>query len=186
MAGDERRPGAGPRRPRLRLFPVALVVTLVAAAAVVTPGVRLYIEQDRQRAELQQQVDQQREQLDALQQERARWDDPAYIRAQARQRLYFVVPGETTYVVVGADGQPTDAQDAMPSAEATSSDSRWEDVLGASIVSAGTGDAPLGADDEQLGGDGSGQGADASAGQPEQGGADGQGDQPDQSDGDEG
>jgi hypothetical protein len=36
--------------------------------------------------------------------ERKRWEDPAYIRAQARDRLYYVMPGEVSYLVMDADG----------------------------------------------------------------------------------
>ena len=35
-----------------------------------------------------------------------RWDDPDYVRTQARERLGWVVPGETGYRVVDADGKP--------------------------------------------------------------------------------
>ena len=39
-----------------------------------------------------------------------RWNDPAYVEAQARERLHFVMPGETAYVVLDARrgaGPPT-------------------------------------------------------------------------------
>lgn len=35
-----------------------------------------------------------------------RWQDPAYVAAQARARLHFVLPGEVGYVVLGDDDQP--------------------------------------------------------------------------------
>jgi hypothetical protein len=35
-----------------------------------------------------------------LQSQRSRWNDPDYIKAQARARLNYVMPGETGYVVV--------------------------------------------------------------------------------------
>ena len=35
-----------------------------------------------------------------------RWDDPAYVKIQARERLGWVVPGETGFKVVEADGKP--------------------------------------------------------------------------------
>ena len=38
--------------------------------------------------------------------ELARWADPAYVRTQARERLGWVVPGETGYRVVDGDGNP--------------------------------------------------------------------------------
>jgi hypothetical protein len=39
-----------------------------------------------------------------MQQERLRWDDEVYIRAQARDRLYFVMPGEVSFLVMDAEG----------------------------------------------------------------------------------
>jgi hypothetical protein len=36
--------------------------------------------------------------------ERLRWDDEVYIRSQARDRLYFVMPGEVSFLVMDADG----------------------------------------------------------------------------------
>ena len=39
-------------------------------------------------------------------QAQARWQDPAYVEAQARERLHYVLPGETRYVVLGPDEAP--------------------------------------------------------------------------------
>jgi hypothetical protein len=36
--------------------------------------------------------------------ERKRWEDPVYVRAQARDRLYYVMPGEVSYLVMDAQG----------------------------------------------------------------------------------
>lgn len=47
----------------------------------------------------------------ALEQERRRLQDPAFVAAEARRRLHFVLPGETAYVLV----------DPPPAAEAASS-----------------------------------------------------------------
>ena len=39
-----------------------------------------------------------------MQAERDRWQDPVYIRSQARDRLYYVLPGEVSYLVMDTDG----------------------------------------------------------------------------------
>lgn len=36
----------------------------------------------------------------------ARWNDPAFVAVQARERLHFVLPGEVGYVVLEADSSP--------------------------------------------------------------------------------
>jgi hypothetical protein len=41
-----------------------------------------------------------RQDVTSLQSQRARWNDDDYIKAQARARLNYVMPGETGYVVI--------------------------------------------------------------------------------------
>jgi hypothetical protein len=36
------------------------------------------------------------------------WQDPEYIKSQARERLHFVLPGERQYIVV--EGENTESQ----------------------------------------------------------------------------
>lgn len=43
--------------------------------------------------------------IDHLHEEIERWDDPAFIKQQARERFGWVMPGEIGYRVVGIDGQ---------------------------------------------------------------------------------
>jgi len=40
--------------------------------------------------------------ISRLKHEQQQWKDPAYIERQARERLHYVKPGQTAYVVVGA------------------------------------------------------------------------------------
>jgi hypothetical protein len=39
-----------------------------------------------------------------LKDEKARWQDPAYVREQARERFGWVLPGEVGYRVIRSDG----------------------------------------------------------------------------------
>ncbi len=41
-----------------------------------------------------------RSELGNLQRQQAQWNDPAYIRQQARSRLQYAMPGDTVYLVV--------------------------------------------------------------------------------------
>jgi cell division protein FtsB len=43
--------------------------------------------------------------VDALEAQKARWADPAFVEAQARDRLHYVMPGEVAFTVVHP-GQP--------------------------------------------------------------------------------
>jgi hypothetical protein len=66
--------------------------------------VQIWYEQRQKIADYQTQVEQAKQNLEGMQQERLRWDDEVYIRAQARDRLYFVMPGEVSFLVMDAEG----------------------------------------------------------------------------------
>jgi cell division protein FtsB len=61
---------------------------------------RQYLVQRAEINRLSRQVHEQQRRVVELQAERQRWDDPAYIKAQARKRLHFCMPGETCYVTI--------------------------------------------------------------------------------------
>ncbi|MBF4634684.1 septum formation initiator family protein [Agreia pratensis] len=86
---------------------------LVVFVIVLAPGLRLYIEQRQQLAALQQAVADKQTENTQLDSQVARWSDPAYIKAQARERLYFVMPGETSFLVID-DQPPTAPTDDAP------------------------------------------------------------------------
>ncbi|MDE2386744.1 MAG: septum formation initiator family protein, partial [Actinomycetales bacterium] len=50
------------------------------------------------------QVEQAKKDVASMQVERKRWDDPVYVRSQARDRLYYVMPGEVSYLVMDSEG----------------------------------------------------------------------------------
>ncbi len=84
---------------RLSWFMVIMLGLVVLAAFVLVPTIGTYVAQRQQLAALQQSVQATREQVEQLEAQRERWRDPAYITAQARERLYYVRPGEVVYLV---------------------------------------------------------------------------------------
>ncbi len=52
----------------------------------------------------------------SLEREKARWDDPAYVRTQARERFGWVLPGEIGYQVIDEDGEPLGHDDSLSEA----------------------------------------------------------------------
>ena len=98
---------------RLSGFALALLLLIVAALVVLAPGLKTLIEQRQQLAQLQQSVTDAQNQVDQLNSEVARWNDPAYIEAQARDRLYYVFPGDVSYLVIG-DGSAATTSDGLP------------------------------------------------------------------------
>ena len=74
---------------------------------------RQYLVQRAEINRLSRQVHEQQRRVVELQAERERWDDPAYIKAQARKRLHFCMPGETCYVTIdsgSSHGPPGDSR----------------------------------------------------------------------------
>ncbi|MFE1439450.1 septum formation initiator family protein [Streptomyces sp. NPDC058739] len=91
------------RRSRLtgRAALLALVVcTLVVALAY---PMRQYVAQRAEIADMERQRQQAQERVEQLRDLKARWQDDAYAEQQIRQRLHYVMPGETGYIVADPD-----------------------------------------------------------------------------------
>ena len=99
---------AAGERPRSRLTGRAAVLVLVIAVLTVSyaSSLRAYLQQRSQINDLKVSIAQHEANIDALETEKDRWDDPAYVAQQARERLGYVMPGEKTYLVLGEDGKP--------------------------------------------------------------------------------
>lgn len=113
-----------------------MVVLLILAVLILSPGVSTLIEQRRNIAELEASV---RVKTDAVKQvdaERARWKDPAYVRAQARDRLFFVMPGETQLSVID-DVVIAQTKQRKATQKLTEAKHDWLRSLSTSLVTAG-------------------------------------------------
>lgn len=84
---------------RLSAFAVIMLSLVVLGTWVLVPSIGTYIDQRQKIAALEQSVQLTKDEIAALEQERSRWDDPAYIITQARERLYYVKPGAVVYLV---------------------------------------------------------------------------------------
>jgi cell division protein FtsB len=71
--------------------------------------------------------------VQALEQQKARWRDPAYVEAQARDRLHMVLPGETAYVTLraGSSAPPQTLPPPTPRAKVAWYDALWATVRAA-------------------------------------------------------
>ena len=87
----------------------AVVLALVVATLLVTLAVpvRGWFAQRAEIAGLRADVDSARERVAALQIEQERWDDPAFVAAEARRRLHFVLRGEVGFVTLGSESSLT-------------------------------------------------------------------------------
>ena len=123
-------------------FTVAVFVLIVAALVILAPSLRLLVEQQQEIAALEQRVIDQQAVVDELQTEIDRWQDPAYIEAQARDRLLYVYPGDISYLVID-DGLTSESGDGtLVSDEIQSTRIDWTRALLSSIVTAGLTDLP--------------------------------------------
>jgi cell division protein FtsB len=83
---------------------LAIVVCLLAISLAYP--LREYLAQRGDIGSIRARVAQQEKSVADLRSEQKRWTDPAYVERQARERLHFVMPGETSYVVLEPDEAP--------------------------------------------------------------------------------
>jgi hypothetical protein len=114
---------------------------VVAAVLIVSyaSSLRAWLDQRSELALLQSQISERQEAIASMQAELRRWQDPAYLETQARERFGWVMPGESGYRVVGLNGQPLGAGDGLSGdtqSVATTKPDWWSTVWG-SVVAAG-------------------------------------------------
>lgn len=81
---------------------VVLLVLVISYAS----SLRIYFSQAHEIAARRTEIAERQQKITTLQEELSRWSNPDHVRTEARDRLGWVVPGETGYQVVGKDGQP--------------------------------------------------------------------------------
>lgn len=77
----------------------ALALVVVLALAVLLPSLRVYFTQQDDLRQLRAERDAAALEVEEIKAQAARWDDSAFVVAQARERLAYVFPGETAYRV---------------------------------------------------------------------------------------
>ncbi|KJL32900.1 FtsB family cell division protein [Microbacterium azadirachtae] len=142
--------GSAPRAPRavdvrgwvggIRLsgFMVIMLSLVILGAWVLVPTLGTYLDQRQRIAALEHSVQVTQKQIDALTAERERWNDPAYITAQARERLFYVKPGEVVYLIdndIDPAAQPVEQGPVSDTVKEKSSD--WAGQLLRSVTGAG-------------------------------------------------
>ncbi|MCQ4044385.1 septum formation initiator family protein [Streptantibioticus rubrisoli] len=118
--------GRTPRRGRLTGRAALLALTVCALVVALAYPMRQYVAQRSQIADQREQARQARQRVERLQEEKARWADPEYVKAQAREHLHYVMPGETGYTMSGQRERDADQGD---SASGTVANRAWYDNL---------------------------------------------------------
>jgi len=123
---------------RVSGFVVIMLGLVVLGTFVLVPTVGTYMDQRQQIQALESAVALSQSEVADLQSQRERWSDPAYITTQARERLYYTMPGEVVYLI--DDDLPASAalqEQAEVSDDVGQTRTDWMSQLVRSLTSAG-------------------------------------------------
>ena len=118
-----------------RTFAIAGI--FFALALFLAPPIKNYFTQRAQISALQSQLSSDRAALEAAKKELLLWQDPEYIKSQARERLHFVMPGERQYIVTGGDDSQDPNANTVDVVENLPEGQPWYTRMIASITEAG-------------------------------------------------
>ncbi len=107
----------------------ALIVVFGFFAVMLVPTANYYRTQMAEISELRASISSMEAQRDDLKAEIARWDDPLYIKQQARERINLVMPGEKLYMVVGQKPEDQSASTGNGSTYEVRQELPWVDAL---------------------------------------------------------
>jgi len=127
---------------------MVLVLVLSVLTISYASSLKAYFQQHSQIQQLRSQIASSESDIHRLEAEKARWNDPAYVREQARARFGYLMPGQTSYVVIGEDGKPLAAQATLsdPRTDTSATPTAWWTAEWRSVELAGN---PPEAKDEQ-------------------------------------
>jgi cell division protein FtsB len=106
---------------------MVLVLVLSVLTISYASSLKAYFQQHSQIQHLRAQISSSESSIQELESEKQRWQDPAYVKEQARARFGYLMPGETSYVVIGSDGKPLAAQATLgdPRTAVTKTPTPW-------------------------------------------------------------
>lgn len=144
------------RPPRqITLRSIGLVLVFLVAFIVLAPTLRAYISQQEQLRDINGELAETNAEISALEAELERWNDPDYVRQQARDRFSYVEPGETAYRVL--DPETVTGEDPVGDLTAEGEDATgyasretgpWYSTLWESVEIAGAAEDALGSGEE--------------------------------------
>ncbi len=123
----------------LTLRAAILAVAVASVALALALPLKVYLGQRSDISLLEQQTQQQKARVAALQEQQRQWSDPAFIKAQARERLHFVLPGETAYIVLDSPSAAGGSHVVVPGKPQTALDASqpWYSQLWHTVEAAG-------------------------------------------------
>lgn len=90
-----------------------LVLVLAVLTVSYASSLRAYLQQRSDIGDLKVAIAEREANITALEREKQRWSDPAYVKAQARARFGYLMPGETGFQVLDVNGKPLESQAAL-------------------------------------------------------------------------
>ena len=116
---------------------LAVAAIFFALALFLAPQIKNYFIQRAQISALNSQLTGDYAALEAARKELTLWQDPNYIKSQARERLHFVMPGERQYIVTGGDETEDSANSGISVVENLPEGQPWYTRMIASVTEAG-------------------------------------------------
>ncbi|MDQ0665250.1 cell division protein FtsB [Arthrobacter ulcerisalmonis] len=117
---------------------LALAVVMVAITIMLAPTVKIFFDKKAEIDALNADIAARQAEGDVLRQQVSRWQDPNYVKQQARDRINMVMPGETGYWVFGSDEPAGESSSPAGAAAQDPADLPWVDSLWESIRRAAT------------------------------------------------
>ncbi|MCW2826818.1 MAG: septum formation initiator family protein [Marmoricola sp.] len=138
--GSERARTTAAADPRPRFTNRMAILVVVVAVLVVSyaSSMRAYLQQRSHINDLQSQIASSQKDILALEREKRRWADSAYVETQARERFGWVLPGETSYQVIDRNGKPLERTDELtdPASVARQVPDAWWDKVNSTLQAA--------------------------------------------------
>lgn len=130
-----------PPRARPRLTHRAAVLGLVLLVLLVSyaSSMRAWLDQRQQVEQARAEIATTRRSVADLARQQRRWSDDAYVEQRARERLAYLMPGETGYRVLTPDGDSPGAEPEPGEQDELSGDPSWYSTLWSSSRRAGRG-----------------------------------------------
>ncbi len=117
---------------------LALAVVMIAITIMLAPTVKIFFDKRAELDALSADIAARQAEQDGLRQQLSRWQDPNYVKQQARDRINMVMPGESGYWVFGSELPAGTSSSQTAATTQDPADLPWVDSLWESIRRAAT------------------------------------------------
>ncbi len=116
-----------------------LVLVLALLTVSYASSMRAYFQQRAHLAALTADIAEREANIADLEREKTRWQDPAYVQQMAHQRFGYVMPGEKSFIVLDANGDPLGSSSQLedPAAVVPQAPTAWWSKAWGSVELAG-------------------------------------------------